>query len=307
MIRTEDDLRAVYTDPPGLDDAEQRILASIAAEPLARTVSPAERRRSPRRAWLAVAASAAAVAAVVAAALTATTAHRGSPAPPGGPVITVPGPYRHTIVDDRSQGGTPADNYVEIWTAPGGYHWERQTNMGPPQYFYGKGGLTSLFRVWPIDVLASMPTDPVTLRKFLVAHADAHIYDAAEYAFKTVDEIVSGKGFLYLPPATPAAMLRLLEGTPRVSTHQVRDPKGRPAVRVDWPGYDGVLSSLFFDPKTSAFLASSHAGGGQSDQSIIEVDETTNTVPKVVADEADKAWNTAPVSDRPPRARPVTG
>jgi hypothetical protein len=62
-MRTEDDLRAVYTDPPGVEEAERRLLDTITKLESITSIPC----RTPRKTWTAVWAGAAAVLAVAAA------------------------------------------------------------------------------------------------------------------------------------------------------------------------------------------------------------------------------------------------
>jgi len=306
MNRTEDDVRAVYVDPPGIDEAERRILASIGAE-----LGPiTERRRAPRRAWIAVAASAAAVVAVVTATVVVT--HQGAPARPAAPAPIVPGPYRHVVIHTKQPDAVNSDMVDEVWTSADGHRWGTQTDQRRTHYWYGKDDLTSTRYTWSPGFLRSLPTDPQKLRQFLVAHADSsnyaadgHFVDPGGYVFGTVESFWKDEGYQYLSPAALAAIVHMLEATPRIETHQVRDPKGRSAVRLDWPIYDGTRHSLLFDPKTFAYLGSAYVGSGTSDQTVVEVDETTGIVPAKVAEEARKA-NRAAGTDYPWRP-PKTG
>jgi len=314
MIRTEDDLRAVYTDPAGLDEAEVRILDALTTRPLADPV----RHRPPARTWLAVAASAAAVIGIVVAA-GAVVGHRAHTQPGNAP--TIPGPYRHTRVHMHNPGAANTDDYWEQWAAPDGHTWGRTTTnlSANPSYSYGANDLNRTQYPWSAGFLRSLPTDPQKLRTFLIAHATEDLKDAdghvtamaaGQYLIDTVGSFWKGEGFQYLSPARLAAIVHMLEATPRVKTNHVHDSLGRPALRLDWPVYDGTRSSLLFDPKTFAYLGQQQVGKDPSGsgEEIVEVDETTNTVPKAVVDGAHEYDRTDFNPDKPtPWAQPVTG
>ena len=296
MIRTEDDLRAAYVDPPGINAAEHRILAALATELL-----PAAAGRRPRRAWIAAIASAAAVLAVVATAVV--IAGRGTPDRAGGPaVVPVPGPYRHTLVHRTQTGGLPKDSVREVWTAADGHTWGRETDDARTFYIYSQADQNSSKYPWSPKFLADLPTDPAAQRQYLLAHWPGHVYDQTESLFDTVVAFWKGDG--QPSSAALAATVQVLEHAKGITRHDVRDPLGRAAVRLDWPGYDGYLYSLLFDAKTSAYLGDMTTGHGQTTRTVVAVDDTTTTVPAAVADGAHR--DTPPAGPNIPWRPPAT-
>lgn len=307
MIRTEDDLRAVYTDAPaGLAEAEARVLDALTTQPLADT----NHRRVPRRAWLAAAASAAAVIAVVVAA-GAVVGHRAHSTQPGT-APTIPGPYRHTRVHETQTGNVvPKDTVTEVWMASDGHSWTRGTDDGTTAYGYRASDLKSTRYEWSFGYLAALPTNPDKLRQQLL-RGGTYVYGENVDDQKAVNLMATvsvgfwkGEGYRFVSPAALRAIVRMLEATKGVATHQVQDPLGRSALRFD-AHVRGEEYSVLFDAKTSGYLGSDYQSKGESSQIVVEVDDLTNTIPATVADQARKT-NASLRSLGTPWVQPVTG
>jgi hypothetical protein len=288
MIRTEDDLRAAYDDPPGIDAAEQRIFSALGTERLPKAADRHPRRGAPlwaaRRGWVAAIASGAVVLAVAATAEV--IAGRGTTDRAAGPAV-VRGPYRHTVVHQTQTNALPKDSVREAWTSTSGYTWGRETDDGTTFYIYNRTDPNSSQHPWSPKFLADLPTDPAAQRRYLLAHQSGHVYDQTESLFETVGSFWKGDG--HPSSAALAATVQLLEHTKGITRHDVRDPLGRAAVRLDWAGYDGYVYSLLFDATTSAYLGDLVTGHGGALRSVVTVDGTTSTVPGAVASGARRA------------------
>lgn len=288
MIRTEDDLRAVYSEAPaGLDAAEQRVLDSLTTQPLADPV----RHRAPVRTWLAVAASVAAVIGIVVAA-GAIIAGRGHSQP--GTAPTIPGPYRHTRVHQTQTGNVlPKDTVTEVWMAADGHSWTRGSDDGTTACGYGASDLKSTRYEWSFGYLAALPTDPNKLRQQLL-RGGTYVYGENIDDQKAVSLIAAvsvgfwkGEGYRFVSPAALGALVRMFEATKGVTEHHVQDPLGRWALRFD-AHVRGEEYSVLFEAKTFAYIGSDYRSKDLSSQIVVEVDGMTDTVPAKVADEARK-------------------
>lgn len=307
MIRTEDDLRAVYTEPAGLDEAEARILDALTTQPLAET----EHRRAPRRTWVAVAASTAAVVAVVVASGAVLADHGLSQS---GSSPAVPGPYRYVRIHQTAGGGQQVarDDVGETWTAADGHVWSRDPEV-VDGYAFDYQDVRNTQNAWSAGFLRSLPTDPNELRKYLVDHGlsqDKHMLGPVGFIFITVDSFWKNTAAQrFLSPAALKAVVQLLERTKGITMRHVTDPRHRSALRFDWLDENHIRYSMFFDPKSFAYLGMrDDEPDGSWNQDVVEADTNTTTVPKSVADGAHKAYRTEFDPGKPAGwAQPVTG
>jgi hypothetical protein len=260
---TSDALDAQWPEP-----ARRAILDQVLADSGAPTTAHrrATRRRYGRRLVLTGALISAAAVAAVAVQIVLPSHHPGG-APPAAaealerlantaarqPGTAGPGQYRHAVVRMWDADASRPTEVDELWAAYDGRVWFKQTSGGQVSYSSNVAG--SHFPNLSSQFMATLPTDPTALRRYLLAHTG--VPRGAEDDTKVLIGMISGfwKGSGSVPPALAAATIRMLEHTDGIEVTQTHDPLGRPAIRVDWHGAEPTdVTRDYFDPKTSAWL-----------------------------------------------------
>ncbi len=263
---------------------------SIAPEPLFTLEDVSERRvrRAQRRRLSAAVVGLAITVAIVGGAVSAMEAspvHRAVTNPGAGSGLPAPrrtvtlGPGEYSYQRIRIQEGCPScGGAVDLQVAS----WWRSDNSGRIDVMkaanYGiQGGVFGPGQFPDEGDLSAFPTDPAALEAFLLTRSGpggasprpdvtpapgVPLQDGQLWL--AIHDYLGSTQYLNATPELRAAMLQVLSADPMVSVHRgTTDPLGRAAVALTFHAY-GADVSVFVDPTTGDFLASTDrfADGG---------------------------------------------
>jgi len=196
------------------------------------------------------------------------------------------GQFLHRVVRAHQVGitenpGDPLDlvTVSESWQAPGGDLWRRDTGTDgsaaphrSTSYFPSRGFDRGAF-------LASLPTDPAGLRRYLRSHVSgSNSTDEAVFVF--IGDTLRDGG---APAALRSAMIIVLTLTDHVTLSTTRrDELGRAAEEFDYVDdarRPGVVQALSFDPVTAELIDEATTGDGSSYTRSVQGSEVVDSVP----------------------------
>lgn len=213
--------------------------------------------------------------------------HRLARTAAGAPVeVAGPGQFIHTITR-QTQHGLPAGPAVdtalttEAWRASDGRLWRRDlddlSRRSTTQFFPADG---------TPSYLASLPTDPADLGRYLRDHASGS--DSIDEAvFVAVGDLLRDGG---APASLRSAAVAVLARTDQVRLGlATRDDLGRAVQEFDFvddASRPGQLQALYFDPGTAQVLDERTTGPGFTSTSSVLRSDIVDSVPAEVLSRA---------------------